>query len=75
MPLIRVYSYSGRDEETKKALAVALAKTANEKMGAPLSAFTVMYEDVEREVWDEYVVKTIIDPNREQVLIDHDLAD
>ena len=71
MPYIRVYAYSGRDIETKKKAAAALVKTASEVMGAPESAFTVSFEDIEREDWERDVKEAVIDTIRDKVFIDH----
>ena len=71
MPFIHVRAYSGRDMETKKKAAQAMVKAASEAMGAPETAFTVVYEDIEKEAWDESVGKTIIEPLRDKMLIDH----
>ena len=71
MPFIHVYSYSGRDLESKKKAAQAIVKTASEAMGAPETAFTVVYEDVERENWEKQVAQPIIEPRRDKMLIDH----
>ena len=71
MPFIHVMAYSGRDIETKKKAAEAIVKTASEVMGAPESAFTVVYEDIEREVWEKDVAQKIIEPLRDKILIDH----
>ena len=71
MPFIHVYAYSGRDMETKKKAAQAIMKAASEAMGTPESAFTVMYEDIEREAWEKDVAQPIIEPSRDKILIDH----
>ena len=71
MPYIHVRAYSGRDLETKKKAAAAMVKAASEAMGAPESAFTVTYEDVEKENWEADVVQKIIEPMRDKMLIDH----
>ena len=71
MPFIHIWAYSGRDIETKKKTAQAIVKTASETMGAPESAFTVVYEDVERDDWENDVVQPIIEPLRDKMLIDH----
>ena len=70
MPFIHVYAYSGRDAETKKKAAAAMVKAASETMGAPEAAFTVIYEDIEKEKWDADVVQTIIKPRRDKLLIE-----
>jgi len=71
MPFIHVRAYSGRDMETKKKAAQAMVKAASEAMGAPEAAFTVVYEDVEREDWEENVAKPIMEPLRDKTIIDH----
>lgn len=71
MPFIHVRAYSGKDIETRKKAALAMAKAASEVMGAPMAAFTVAYEEIEREVWDKEVEKPIIEPLRNKILIDH----
>ena len=70
MPFIHVYAMSGRDDETKKKAAQAVVKAASEAMGAPETAFTLAYEEVEREAWQKDVVLPIIGPLRDKVLID-----
>ncbi|MCL2833700.1 MAG: 4-oxalocrotonate tautomerase family protein [Treponema sp.] len=71
MPFIHVRAYSGRDMETKKKAANAIMKAASEAMGAPETAFTIVYEDVDRDVWEKNVVKPIMEPLRDKMLIDH----
>ena len=71
MPFIHVRAFSGRDMETKKKAAQAIVKAASEAMGAPETALTVVYEDVERDAWEKSVAQTIIEPLRDKMLIDH----
>ena len=71
MPFIHIRAYSGRDLETKKKAAQAIVKAASEAIGAPESAFTVVYEDVAPEVWQEKVATPIMEPLRDKILIDH----
>jgi len=71
MPFIHVRAYSGRDMETKKKAAQAIVKAASEAMGAPESAFTVAYEEIDREAWEQKVAKPVIEPLRDKLLIDH----
>ena len=70
MPFIHVRAYKGRDLETKQKMAQAMVKAASESMGAPESAFTVVYEEFEQETWPETVAKPIIEPLRDKMLID-----
>ena len=71
MPFIHVRAYSGRDIETKKKAAQAIVKAASEAMGAPETAFTVVYEDIERDAWEKDVAVPILEPLRDKMLIDH----
>ena len=68
MPLIHVYMYSGRDLQTKQNMAMAIAKSAHEVLGAPMQAFTVVIEDVERESFEERE-KAILEPLRDMVIV------
>ena len=70
MPFIHIYAYSGRDPEVKKNAAIAIVKAASEAMGAPESAFTVIYDDIERESWEKDVQQPVIEPRRDKMLID-----
>ena len=70
MPFIHIYAYSGRDTETKKKAAGAIVKAASEAMGAPESAFTVVYEDIAPDNWQNDVVQAIIEPARDKLLIE-----
>ena len=71
MPFIHVRAYSGRDMETKKKAAMAMVKAASEAMGAPETAFTVVYEEFEKENWEKEVGKPIMEPLRNKMLVDH----
>jgi len=71
MPFIHIRAYSGRDMEAKKSAAEAIVKAASEAMGAPETAFTVAYEDIERENWEKDVAASVIEPLRDKLLIDH----
>jgi len=71
MPFIHVRAYSGRDLEAKKKAAQAMVKAASEVMGAPEGAFTVVYEDVDRENWERDVVREIIEPLRGKIVLEH----
>ena len=71
MPFIRVYAYSGRSLEVKQQAAEALVKAASEITGAPLSAFSVAFEDVDQERWETDVREAIIDQLGDKLLYDH----
>ena len=70
MPFIHVRAYSGRDMEVKKKAALAMVKAASEAMGAPEAAFTVVYEDIERESWEGDVAKAVLEPLRDKILVE-----
>ena len=69
MPFIHIRSYSGRDMESKKKAAEAIMKAASESMGAPETAFTVVYEDIERESWEKEAAP-IMEALKDKTLID-----
>ena len=71
MPFIHIRAYSGRDMEMKKNAAQAIVKAASEAMATPETSFTVVFEDVEREVWENTIAQPIIEPLRDKMLIDH----
>ena len=71
MPFIHVYAWSGRSEEAKRKAAQAMVKAASEAMGAPEAAFTVVYQDIEKENWDADVATKIIKPLRDKMLIEN----
>ena len=68
MPFIHMYAYSGRDVETQQKVAEAVVKAASEVMGAPETAFTVVYEEFGRETWEENVQKPILDPLSDKII-------
>ena len=74
MPFIHVRAYSGRSEEVKKKAAQAIVKAASEAMDTPESAFTVIYEDIEKENWEKDIAQAVIEPLRDKMLIDHGKA-
>ena len=71
MPFIHVRAYKGRDLETKQKMAQAMVKAASDSIGAPETAFTVVYEEFEKDSWEEVVAKPIMEPLRDKMLIDH----
>jgi len=72
MPLIHIYAYAGKDLAAKQATAQAIVKAASAAWGAPESAFTVAFQDIDRETWEQES-KPILEPLRanNQVVIDH----
>ena len=70
MPFIHVRAYAGRDEQTKKKAAQAIVKAASEAMNTPETAFTVVYEDLDREAWGSGGSDAVIEPLRDKMLIE-----
>ena len=70
MPFIHVYAKSGRDLETKQKAAQAIVKAASEAMGAPETAFTVAYVEIEPDSWGTDIAQTIVEPLRDKILIE-----
>ncbi|MCL2121637.1 MAG: tautomerase family protein [Clostridiales bacterium] len=68
MPFIHVRAYSGRDVEGKQKMAQAMVKAASEASGAPETAFTVVYEDIDREVWEKEAAP-ILEQLKDKVVI------
>ena len=69
MPFIHVRAYSGRDMETKQKAAKAIVKAASEALDRPETAFTLIFEDVNPEIWDETVAKPVIEPLSDKIII------
>lgn len=70
MPFIHVRAYKGRDDTTKMKAAEAIVKAASEAMNTPETAFTVVFEDIEKENWEKDVAIPVIEPLRGKILID-----
>ena len=70
MPFIHIRSYSGRDLEGKKKAVEAIVNAAVESMGSPITAFTVVFEDIDRESWAEEAVP-IIEALQDKMIMDH----
>ena len=68
MPFIHVRAYSGRDKQTQQKVAEAIVKAASDTMGAPETAFTVVYEEFERESWEDQVQKPIVEPLQDKII-------
>ncbi|HIU26059.1 MAG TPA: tautomerase family protein [Candidatus Copromorpha excrementigallinarum] len=55
MPHIDITMYPGRDDETKKKLALNVQKFIVDELKVDKSAVTVSIEDVPKEKWDEHM--------------------
>ena len=69
MPFIHVRAYP-REMDVKKKTAEAIVKAASEVMGAPLEAFTVVFEDLDREAWESGGAQAVTEPLRDKMLIE-----
>ncbi|MCL2045186.1 MAG: tautomerase family protein [Oscillospiraceae bacterium] len=70
MPFIHIRAYSGKDMETKKKVAQAIVEAASEAAGTPKTAYTVVYEDIDREEWEKNVKDPVIEPLRDMLIIE-----
>ena len=70
MPFIHVYAKSGRDMETKRRAAQAIIKAASETLGAPETAFTLAFEEIDGESWEKDVTHALVEPNSSKLLIE-----
>ena len=69
MPHITIQMYPGRDAETKKKLAEAVAKTAADELKRGIEHFSVSIQDVPQDEWNEKVYKKITDPENQEVFL------
>ena len=67
MPHITIQMYPGRDDEIKKRLAEAVAKSAAAELGRGIEHFSVSIQDVPQEEWTEKVYKNAIDPENKTI--------
>ena len=70
MPFIHFRSYSGRDLEGKKKVVEAMVKAASEAMGNPVTAYTVVYEDIDREEWEKSVKESVMEPLKDKIIME-----
>ena len=59
MPHIDIKLFPGRSVEMKKAAAEKIVEAAAAELGAPTSAFSVAFTDIEKDVWNETVADKI----------------
>ena len=71
MPFIHVYAWTGRDQATKQAVAQSIVAAASKTIGAPPEAFTVVYQDVDKDQWAAEVEQGRIEPLRDMVILDN----
>tara|TARA_B100000780_G_scaffold278714_1_gene253297 strand:- start:2435 stop:2665 length:231 start_codon:yes stop_codon:yes gene_type:complete len=75
MPHIVVKLISGQSEEKKAELAERLRKEAAETLGIREGAFSVLFEEVQKEEWMDKVYKPEIKPNLEKLALKPDYSD
>ena len=73
MPFIHIRAYSGRDEEMKRKAAEAIVKAAADAMDIPATAFSLVYEDINKVDWENGGSDLVVDPLRDMLLIEHGL--
>ena len=59
MPHIDIKLFPGRSDEMKKAAAEKIVEAAAAELGAPTSAFSVSFTDIEKDVWNETVADKV----------------
>lgn len=69
MPHITIQMYPGRDTETKRKLAEAVAKTAAAELNRGIEHFSVSIQDIPQEEWTEKVYKKVTDPANREVFL------
>jgi phenylpyruvate tautomerase PptA (4-oxalocrotonate tautomerase family) len=69
MPFIRIVAYEGKEREKQVKAAEAVMAAAAEALGAPQSAFTVMYEDFPKDEWQAKVAEVEIEPKQDKIII------
>ncbi|AEV67520.1 tautomerase family protein [Acetivibrio clariflavus] len=68
MPYIAIKCYP-KDEETKKKVVEKINEVFLEFWGCPQGAITISIEEVAPDEWNEKVVKTEIEPNKDKMMI------
>lgn len=61
MPHIAITMYPGRDEATKKALAVKMQEAMAEELKLEKKYISVSIEDIEKDRWDDNMKKILDD--------------
>ncbi|HNR04918.1 MAG TPA: tautomerase family protein [Bacillota bacterium] len=68
MPYIAIKSFP-KDQATKEAVAEKINEIFLEVWGCPQEAITISIEDITPADWEEKIVKTEIDPKKENMMI------
>ena len=68
MPYVAIKAYP-KDEETKKKLVEKITEVFLEVWGCAQQALTISLEEIDPSDWNEQVVKTQIEPNKDKMMI------
>ena len=68
MPYIAIKSFP-KDQATKESVVEKINEIFLEVWGCPQEAITISIEDVLPEDWDEKIVKSEINPKKENMMI------
>ena len=67
MPYVAIKAYP-KDEETKKKLVEKINEVFLEVWGCSQQALTISLEEIDPSDWNEQVVKTQIEPNKDKMM-------
>ena len=68
MPYIAVKAWP-KDEETKKKIVDKINEAFLEVWGCPQQAISISLEEIPKDEWEDTVVKTEIEPNKDKMMI------
>ena len=68
MPYIAIKSFP-KDEETKKRVVEKINEVFLEEWGCPQEALTISLEEIIPDEWEQKVIKTEIEPKKDQMMI------
>ena len=68
MPYVAIKAYP-KDEETNKKLVEKINEVFLEVWGCSQQALTISLEEIDPSDWNEQVVKTQIEPNKDKMMI------
>ena len=69
MPFINIKLHAGRDKELLDQLAVAVGQAAMDVLSNPNGkSFTIAVEEVDKEIWEDTVIKNEVEGNPHVVI-------
>lgn len=68
MPYISIKAFP-KDEETKKKVVDKINQVFLEEWGCPQEALTISLEEISPDDWNEKVLKTEIEPKKDNMMI------